>query len=143
MKFIVFLLFITGFVSCQSSPKATQNAKKTKQGQPEFVFQEEFHNFGKLEAGETIAFDFSFENKGTGYLQIVKAVTDCGCITIGFPKEQITPGKDGYIEIVFNTSGEVGKVLKEVQLVTKRCGTKTLTVGANIHNDVINLYSKN
>ena len=143
-KFTAILLISLG-VSCQNnSAKHAGELAKNDVGTPKFEFQEEFHNFGSLEAGEVVSFSFQFTNIGDGNLKIEKVDTDCGCTEVHFPKEEIAPGQTGSIEVLFNSSGETGNSLKEIEVYANTSNSpKKLRIGATVKNEIINLYSKN
>lgn len=144
MKNLAFILLIIVGVACQNSGKKQPKPEEKSSGTPKFEFQEEFHNFGSLDAGEVVAYNFKFTNTGDGTLHIKKAEADCGCLTVNFPKEGIAPGQSDFIEVVFNSAGEVGNVYKEVELFSNAPNEKIkLTIAAQVKNEVINLYSKN
>ena len=87
-------------------------------GPAELVFREYEHNFGKVSEGEKLAYVFTFENKGTGTLVISNATTSCGCTVPKFDDKPISPGKEGSLEVVFNTSGFSGMQSKTVKVMS-------------------------
>ncbi|KOH45152.1 DUF1573 domain-containing protein [Sunxiuqinia dokdonensis] len=134
---IVMLLVLLG---CQNKDSKTT----TNTGTPKFEFQEEFYNFGSLQAGEVVSFSFGFSNSGDGTLIIEKVEADCGCITIHFPEEPIAPGESDFIEVVFNSAGETGRIYKEIMVYANtQAPTAKLAIVATVNNELINLYSKN
>ncbi|MFR2510579.1 DUF1573 domain-containing protein [Odoribacter laneus] len=105
----LFLLFLT---SCQNkSQKSTDDLENTRieLTQPTF-------NFGKITSGETVSHTYSLKNTGDHYLIIKNIQTSCGCTTVDYPKEPIAPGKEGKLEIAFNSSGRYGKQYKEIRI---------------------------
>jgi hypothetical protein len=82
-------------------------------------FKEYEHNFGKVAEGEKIAYVFIFKNSGTSDLVITSASTTCGCTVPKYNVNPISPGKEGTLEVVFDTSGRSGMQ------------TKTITVKSN------------
>ncbi|MGQ7869288.1 DUF1573 domain-containing protein [Sunxiuqinia sp. sy24] len=139
----IFLLLVV-VVSCQSSSNKASDKTASNTGTPKFEIQERFYNFGQLEAGEVVAYSFHFTNSGDGPLIIEKVEADCGCLTTHFPKEPIAPGKSDFIEVVFNSAGETGRVYKEFNIVANTQPEITkLAVTATVNNELINLYSKN
>ncbi|MEL7587399.1 MAG: DUF1573 domain-containing protein [Prolixibacteraceae bacterium] len=144
MKFfpaIVTLMFLYGCTGTKNRD-AGQHEKNT--GTATVAFQEEFHNFGSLVAGEVAVYSFALNNTGTTALIIQKAETDCGCVTIDYPDTAIKPGETGYLDVTFNSSGETGKIYKEIIVTTNAAGEKEvkLSITAQVKNDMINIYSK-
>jgi len=87
-------------------------------GTAELIFREYEHDFGKVEEGEKLAYTFTFENKGTGSLVIARATTSCGCTVPKYETRPISPGKDGKLEVVFNTAGFNGMQTKTVKVMS-------------------------
>jgi hypothetical protein len=80
--------------------------------QPKIKFKEETWNFGKVKQGETLAHEFVFTNSGDATLIIQKVSTSCGCTAALASEDKIAPGKEGKIEIKFDTRGYGGTVSK-------------------------------
>jgi hypothetical protein len=89
-----------------NSGSLTQKVKST--GTSELIFREYQHDFGKVSEGEKLSYTFIFDNKGTSDLIISSATTTCGCTIPKFDKKPITPGANGNVEVVFDTSGRSG-----------------------------------
>jgi hypothetical protein len=107
-----------------------------------FEFSEEIHNFGSLKAGEMVAYTFLFRNNGTKTLVIDRVEADCACTEVKIPEKNIAPGKEGQIELIFNSAGEVGNTLKTVTIFSNAEKKETkLFIKANITNELIEIYS--
>lgn len=105
-------LFILLLTSCQNkSQKTTDNQENTQ-----IEFTQPTFNFGKITSGETVTHTYSFKNTGDHSLLIKNIQTSCGCTTVDYPKEPIAPGKEGKLEIAFNSSGRYGKQYKEIRI---------------------------
>jgi hypothetical protein len=137
---VIFGLFLG---SCNSgTQKALPVNKSDEAGVAKFVVSEEIHNFGSLKAGEIVTYTFVFRNDGTKTLTIEQAVADCGCTEINIPEKNIAPGKEGHIEVTFNSAGEVGKVLKTITITSNAEATqRQLFIRANVSNELIEIYS--
>ena len=66
-------------------------------------------DFGNITQGETVTHTFYFKNTGTQNLLIKNVETGCGCTTADYDKAPVRPGKEGKIEIAFNSEGRYGK----------------------------------
>lgn len=139
------MLISFGFLitSCNSGTKKAEPSKKSDEsGVAKFVFSEEIHNFGSLKAGEVVSFTFIFRNDGTKDLMITEVDSGCGCTQVNIPVKTIAPGKEGQIEVIYNSAGEVGKQLKTITISSNAEQTKKqLFIKANVTNDLIELYS--
>jgi len=144
MKHLLFILILLGTAGCQGTSNKTARQTRKKPGTVKFVFQEEFHNFGPLQAGEVVVYSFAVKNEGTAGLKMENAKTDCGCITVDYPNETIQPGKTGYVDVEFNSAGETGNVYKEIVITTNAEKKEIkLAIAAQVKNELINIYSEN
>jgi hypothetical protein len=128
--FALFLTVVLLFTSCSNSSNTGSNAsglQKQDTGKAVLVFKEYEHAFGKVAEGEKVGYVFNFENKGTGDLIIVAAITSCGCTVSKYDRKPIHPGKEGKLEVVFDTSGRNG------------LQTKTITIRSNATVPVVML----
>ncbi|WP_163711185.1 DUF1573 domain-containing protein [Mangrovibacterium lignilyticum] len=141
MRPIAFILFLMGLLSCNSAKKSNNSAVEAK-GNPKFAIQEEIHNFGTVQAGELVSYSFKFTNKGDGDLIIDSVDVECGCLKITFPQEPVPAGDYNFIEVLFNSSGEVGNVVKQIQ-VFSNAGKEAekLMITARVNNELINIYN--
>lgn len=140
---IVFIFMGLVLASCHSgTKKAETNQVSDESGVAKFVFSEEIHNFGALKAGEVVAYTFIFRNEGTKSLIITEVDSGCGCTQVNIPNKTIAPGKDGQIEVVYNSAGEVGKQLKTITITTNaEPSQKQIFIKANVSNELIEIYS--
>lgn len=81
-------------------------------------FETELVDYGTITQGSGGTKVFTFINKGNAPLVISEVKTSCGCTVPTYSKTPILPGKEGELEIKYNT---------------KRLGsfTKTITVISN------------
>ncbi|MFC2175783.1 DUF1573 domain-containing protein [Bacteroidota bacterium] len=96
---------------------------------PEFTFEKETHDFGKIIQGEKVSYSFKFKNTGAGDLIITSASGSCGCTVPSYPVEPIASGAEGVIDVVFNSDGKSGQQNKKVTLVANTVpNTKVLAI---------------
>jgi len=140
---VIFVLFGVMLESCNSGTKKAESVNQSDEtGVAKFVVSEEIHNFGSLKAGEVVSFTFVFRNEGTKTLTIDRAEADCGCTELIIPEKSIAPGKEGRIEVIFDSAGEVGKTLKTIKIMTNaEQAQKHLFIKANVTNELIEIYS--
>lgn len=77
-------------------------------------FDEEAYEFGTISQGEKVYHSFKFTNTGENDLVISSAKGSCGCTVPTYPKEPISPGETGVIEVVFDSNGKKGSQHKKV-----------------------------
>lgn len=111
---------------------APNTAEKKSRGR--IVFDQEIHNFGTLKDGEIISYSFIFHNAGGSPVKILKAEPSCGCIDPHYSSKEILPGASSAVEVVLNTAGEWGNLIREVTIETSEGERKELQIGAYIEN---------
>ena len=100
---------------------------------PKFQFVEEEHDFGKIVEGEKVMFSFKFKNVGTSDLLISSASGSCGCTIPEYPKNPIAPGKEGKIDVTFNSEGKKGFQNKTITIIANtQPNTFVLKIKASI-----------
>ena len=129
--------------SCLSgTQKTTPIAKSDESGIAKFVFSEEIHNFGSLNAGETVSYTFVFRNEGTKTLNITGVDSGCGCTEVKIENKSVQPGQEGRIEVIYNSAGEVGRQLKTITLFSNAEKPEMqIFIRANVTNDLIEINS--
>ena len=119
MKPYTLLLFIAALSSACSSPTNNEvKAPVDKATAPVMTFAKESHDFGQVNEGDKVVFDFFFTNTGKSALIISSATATCGCTVPEYPKEPVAPGKTGIIHVVFNSAGKSGMQNKIITLTT-------------------------
>jgi hypothetical protein len=103
----------------------TSGLQKSDSERANLIFKEYEHDFGKVAEGEKLGYIFNFENKGKGDLVILSATTSCGCTVPKYNIKPVSPGENGNLEVIFDTSGRSGMQ------------TKTITVKSNASTPVI------
>lgn len=140
---IVFGMFGLLISSCNpGTKKPASNEPINLSGVAKYKFTEEIHNFGALKAEEVVSFTFIFKNEGTKALTITSFDSGCGCTEVKIPNKTIEPGQEGQIEVIYNSSGEVGRQLKTITLYSNADQPeKQLFIKANITNEIIEINS--
>lgn len=92
----------------------TASGQIDKNSLPIIVFEKDFHDFGKLMAGEQVTYAFKFKNTGKSLLLISNVSTSCGCTVSDYPKTPIKPGESGTIDVSFNSEGRHGMQSKTI-----------------------------
>jgi hypothetical protein len=86
--------------------------------EPFIKFEEEAHDFGKINEGDSVVHQFKFKNIGKSPVIISNATASCGCTVPKWPKEPVLPGKSGTIDVVINSAGKVGLQDKMITITT-------------------------
>lgn len=116
---LVLIVFTAGFSSCtggknKSLPSDVVYNPNSADGnvdpsqQPEITFEKDTHDFGTIQSGDMVRYSFKFKNSGKSLLVISDVTTSCGCTVSDFPKEPISPGESGTIDISFDSHNRRG-----------------------------------
>lgn len=132
----IFFFVILLISSCSGKHKSD---KQYNEGEPKFAIQPEFHNFGDLESGEVVYFNFKVTNSGSGILIIDSIDSGCGCIVTNLDNTTIKPGQTERLQVVFNSAGEWGNIYKPIVLFTNtKEKEKEFYITAKVNNQLFN-----
>ena len=106
-KYILFLFLVS-----TTSLIISQNSNSTK---PEFKFEKELINYGKIEQNAKGNRVFKFTNIGKSPLIITNIKTSCDCAVPKKPTDPIMPGEKGSIEVIYDTSN-LGGFSKQITI---------------------------
>lgn len=81
---------------------------------PVLTFADTTHNFGTINEGEKVTYEFAFRNDGKRPLLIEGAEGSCGCTVADYPREPIAPGAAGKMKVIFSSAGKQGHQEKDV-----------------------------
>lgn len=149
LNYTFVLVFFLMFFSCQEKkgkPKnldqlptdivanpASASGNTNKDNLPQFSFEEEAYDFGKITQGEKVTHSFKFKNTGNSDLIISSASGSCGCTVPHYPKDPIPTGGEGVVDVIFDSEGKQGKQHKTVTLIANTIpNTKVLTITGEI-----------
>lgn len=137
--FLAMLAASIMLVACHSNQSngnlASANGGSTtaKSGDgPIMKFDKDTHDFGKINGGDKVTYEFKFTNTGNSPLIISDAVASCGCTRPEWPKTPIKPGENGAIKVTFNSAGKVGLQDKQI----------TITANTNPAQNMVHLIGE-
>ncbi len=101
---------------------------------PKIYFPEIEHDFGKVENGKVVDYNFRIVNQGSSVLNIQDIKTSCGCTAALVSNKTIKPGEDGTIKVELNTKGHSGKMVRTVTIKSNdpKEPSSTLTIYAEV-----------
>ncbi len=105
-----------------------QTGNVTPAGDSTFVFDTDTYDFGTINQGEKVSYDFAFTNRGKTPLIITEASATCGCTVPDYPHEPVKPGEKGVVTVVFNSAGKEGMQ------------NKVVTISSNANPSTTRLY---
>jgi hypothetical protein len=91
--------------------------------QPEFKFNEEKHDFGKIPQGTPVTTIFEFTNVGQQPLILTQVRPTCGCTIADYTKTPVKTGEKGIIKITYNAA--VASSFNKTIVVTSNAKTPT------------------
>ena len=92
--------------------------KKKKKRRAKIKFNELVHKFGTIKTGDKVKHQFKFKNTGNAPLVIKSVDVSCGCTFPSYPFLPIEPGKDGVIDVTFDSEHKVGRQKPTITVVT-------------------------
>lgn len=136
---LVILSVTVGLGSCQHTAGSDQTESQAleeqphHEGNPIMKFAVDTYDFGDIAPGETVSYTFTYTNEGDANLIILSAAAGCGCTVPKWKKDPLPPGKQGHVEVVFDSSGRSGKQIKNVTIRSNGDpSVKRLQIQANI-----------
>lgn len=115
----------------ESPASASGNTDTSKV--PVISFSETSHHFGEVIAGEKVSYTFKFKNTGSAPLLVTQVSASCGCTVPEYSKDPVKPGKEGYINVTYNSAGKSGMESKTVTVLANTTpASKTLTISAEV-----------
>ena len=86
------------------------------QADADFKFKKMEYDFGIIEQGAIVNYNFKFKNIGKDPLIIYSATATCGCTVPQCPKEHIKKGEKGVIKVTFNSKDKFRKQDKTITI---------------------------
>ncbi len=119
MKFIYtayYIIFFTLIFSygCANKNEKVVSVEVDNKEEALIEFEKKIHDFGRISEGEIVSFTFFYQNTGKSNLIVNDIKSSCGCTNTEWTKEPVKPGEKGKIEVMFDSSGRIGKQYKEV-----------------------------
>jgi hypothetical protein len=113
LKILMLMMVVIAFTLSCSQNKGNKNNDginndTPKVEVPELTFDKNTHDFGKIIAGERVAYAFRFTNTGNSPLIITGIRSGCGCTVGDYPKDPLKTGDQARINVVFNSAGRKG-----------------------------------
>ena len=85
----------------------------------EIAFETPEYNFGDIQENKgKVSHKFSFTNNGKESIKILTVKPSCGCTTPNWSKDEIKPGKKGFIIAEYNPKGRPGVFRKSLSVIT-------------------------
>lgn len=112
-------------------PNATTAEPVSNMPPTSVEFMEESHNFGEVAEGDKVEHVFKFKNTGSNPLKVNNVKPSCGCTTPDWSKEEIAPGKEGFVKVEFDSKGKRGVQKKSVTVTFENTDPKNKILSFN------------
>ena len=99
------------------APVATVTPAPTPK-QSVIKWDKEIHDFGDIEKGKPVTYEFTFTNTTNETVLITTVKPACGCTAANYTKTPIKPGEKGMVAATF-TAASPGGFQKTVTILTK------------------------
>ncbi len=100
--------------SAQTGDTSTTAAAPNAANAPVMKFDNITHDFGKVNQGDKVIYDFKFTNTGKSPLIITNAHASCGCTVPAWPHIPIKPDDTASIHVVFDSGAKKGLIDKQI-----------------------------
>jgi hypothetical protein len=97
----------------------------TSEKLPEITFETTSHDFGKMNEGDKVQYEFLFTNTGEAPLIISDVQASCGCTTPKWPRGVIKSGESNAITVEYNSTGRPGEFSKGIVVVSNAYPNQT------------------
>jgi hypothetical protein len=94
-------------------------------------FKTDIHDFGTVQEGGDIEYDFVFKNTGKEPIILNAVTASCGCTAPSWSKDPVLPGKSNTIKAVYHTQGRIGPFNKAITVVSN-AGSKVITIKGTV-----------
>jgi hypothetical protein len=98
--------------------KVSATEKKEIKAPTTVVVIDTTFDFGKLNEGEIVEYNYRFKNTGNKPLIIEEAIASCGCTVPEKPDHAIAPGEMGFIKVKFNSDHRPGETHKSITVTS-------------------------
>lgn len=95
-----------------------ENTSGSDASGPVINFRELEKDFGMILHGERVLHRFKFTNTGSQALVVTGVSSSCGCTVADYSKSPIEPGKEGYVEVTFDSQNRQGFQEKTVTVLS-------------------------
>lgn len=119
--------------------KSTPGPENQAENRPKIEITPQFFNFGEVEYGQVVEYNFKVKNLGSEILEINRVATSCPCATAKIVKEKIEPGEEVELLVSYDSgamSGPHGKGKQERIIYVKSNDPVNPQVEVEIYADV-------
>jgi hypothetical protein len=136
LKLSIIALFVS-YASLAQVKDAKIESSKTMQAAPietktpaapvqsAIKWDQEIHDFGDIEKGKPVTYEFTFTNTTKETILITNVRPACGCTAANYTKTPVKPGEKGMVAATFNAASG-GMFQKSVTITTTENGVEAV-----------------
>ena len=115
------------------APAAVATPAQTQLQPSSIKWQDESHEFGDIEKGKPVSYEFTFTNTTKETILVTNVKPSCGCTAANYTKTPIKPGEKGSVTATYNAASP-GAFHKTVTVTTseENAAPKVLTVKGKV-----------
>ena len=132
-KTVLIASFVCGLIITSFGQKAPfEISSGSPSALAKFNWEETTHDFGKIDQGKPVVYEFTFTNSGSTPLIISSVKGSCGCTVTDYTKDAVAPGKKGVVKATFNASA-MGTFNKSIRVTANvEGGAETLFIKGEV-----------
>ena len=113
-------------VVAPATPAAPQTPSQLK-------FEKETHEFGTIEQGKPVSYEFTFTNTTNKDITLTNVKASCGCTATNYTKTAVKPGDKGTVTATYNAAAG-GAFHKTVTVMTseENAAPKIITIKGTV-----------
>ena len=120
------IIALTLFAACNGSGNTTATTGTAAAGKAAIKFENDAFDFGKINQGDKVTYEYKFNNEGSAPLIITDSYATCGCTKPEWPRNPVKPGESGIIKVTFSSEGKSGLQDKQITVVANTAPDKTV-----------------
>ncbi len=108
-------------------------AAQTPQTPSQLKWEKETHEFGTIEQGKPVSYEFTFTNTTSKDVTLTNVKASCGCTATNYTKTAIKPGEKGTVTATYNAAAG-GAFHKTVTVMTseENSAPKIITIKGTV-----------
>jgi hypothetical protein len=114
-------------------PAVITPAVQTPQTPSQLRWEKETHEFGTIEQGKPVSYEFTFTNTTNKDITLTNVKASCGCTATNYTKTAVKPGEKGIVTATYNAAAG-GAFHKTVTVMTseENSAPKVITIKGTV-----------
>ena len=115
-------------VSANLEENFSKLTEEQRSNAPKIEFAQNSYDFGQVDEGQLVEYEFKFTNIGKSDLFIRKIKASCGCTTVEPVDKVINAGQSNSFKATFRTKGYSGRCSKSITVISNDPVTPTVVL---------------